>query len=717
MNAAEPLLSAAWYRVAGLRARLDERAAVVRQVVRGKVWHVLSDPGSGRQLRLNPPAYAFAARCDGSTSVDQVWHSLIERMGDAAPSQDDILHLLAHLQRAGLMRFDSAPNLAAMFERRGEDQRQRRRAWINPLALKLRLFDPTRLIDRIEPRLRFLFSAPVLALWAAAVALAGLGCALDFAALRGAAAQLDAPRSVLLLWLCYPPIKALHELAHALAVRRFGGAVREAGITLLLFTPAPYVDASAASAFKRRRERIIVSAVGIMLELAIAALAAGIWLLVEPGLVRDCAFVTLFICSVSTLLFNGNPLLRFDAYFVLCDALDLPNLAQRSDAWWAATLRRLLLGEAGMAANLFAPGEHKWLIFHAPLAWVYRTALLVTLVLSLGAKSWLIGAALGVGLSVWLLARPASAFARMVGSTLPAAARRRALGLAGTALACAATFLFAVPLPSSTVAQGVVWPPERAQVRAETAGFVDALAVDDASDVVPGQTLLRLAEPALGADYERQQSQLTGHKARQYTALLRDPLAAANIAIDIERTEAELARTAQQLAQLEVRGGSGGRLVLPHAADLPGSYAARGAMLGYILAPGPANVRAVLSEDDAQLVHARAQRVELRLAEAAADVLPATLEREPPAATRSLPSAALGERAGGRFATDPADRDGLRTIDPVFLLDVAVPAALPQRIGGRVWLRFDLGHEPLGTRWLRRMRQLMLRHFNPAGQV
>ena len=254
-------------------------------------------------------------------------------------------------------------------------------------------------------------------------------------------------------------------------------------------------------------------------------------------------------------------------------------------------------------------------------------------------------------------------------------------------------------------------------MRAETAGFVDALAVDDASAVVPGQPLLRLAEPALGADYERQQSQLTGHKARQYTALLRDPLAAANIAIDIERTEAELARTAQQLAQLEVRGGSGGRLVLPHAADLPGSYAARGAMLGYILAPGPANVRAVLSEDDAQLVHARAQRVELRLAEAAADVLPAILEREPPAATRSLPSAALGERAGGRFATDPADRDGLRTIDPVFLLDLAVTSQLPPRIGGRVWLRFDLGYEPLGTRWLRRLRQLLLRHFNPAGQA
>ena len=140
-------------------------------------------------------------------------------------------------------------------------------------------------------------------------------------------------------------------------------------------------------------------------------------------------------------------------------------------------------------------------------------------------------------------------------------------------------------------------------------------------------------------------------------------------------------------------------------------------MLGYILGPGPSNVRAVVTEDDAQLIRARTQRVEIRLAESAAETVGAMLEREPPAATRVLPSAALGDRAGGRFATDPADKDGLRTLDPVFLLDLAVPARLPERIGGRVWVRFDLGYEPLGVRWARHGRQLLLRHFNPAGQA
>jgi len=289
--------------------------------------------------------------------------------------------------------------------------------------------------------------------------------------------------------------------------------------------------------------------------------------------------------------------------------------------------------------------------------------------------------------------------------------------VAGCAALCAGLILFALPLPSSTVAQGVVWPPEHAQVRAASAGFIASLGEDDAAPVEPGRLLVSLSEPGLEAEVAKKQSQLAGLKAQQYMALLRDPLAASNLAEDIARADAELARGSEQLAQLEVRAGSHGQLVLPRAADLPGSFAAKGSMLGYILTPGPANVRAVLSEDDAQRVHARARQVEIRLAEAIDQVLPAVLLREPPAATRVLPSAALGERAGGRFATDPADRDGLRTIDPVFLLDVTTAAQLPARIGGRVWLRFDLGHEPLGTRWLRHLRQLLLRHFNPAGQA
>lgn len=715
---AETLLSTAWYRVAGLRPRLAPQLKVMRQPVRDQLWHVLSEAGSGRQLRLNPAAYEFVGRCDGSRSVGELWEMLLEKLGDDAPTQDDILSLLTRLHHSDMVQFDAAPNLAMLFERRARHGRRQRRAWINPFVIRLRLFDPTRLLDRMEPVLRPLFSTAGLWLWAVCVLLGLLACVLNFPALRSElSAHLDSPGTIWLLWLCYPPVKALHELGHALAVRRWGGQVHDAGITLLFFTPAPYVDASSANSFAQRRERAIVSACGIMVELFLAALALAVWLAVEPGMVRNAAFAVLLICSVSTLLFNGNPLMRLDGYYILCDALDLPNLALRSGALWASWWRRLALGSRAAPAGALAAGEFKWLVAYAPLSWAWRIGLLLALVGWAGAKSWLLGWLAAFAVLGWLLVPVLVRATRFVAAAGAGGMRSRAVGLLLLCVGAVALLLFAVPVPGSALARGVIWPPEHAQVRSETGGFVDVLTVEDGQDVQAGEVLLSLSEPTLVAEHDRRVAQLAGHQAQQYQALLADPLRASNLAQDIVRSEAEVARAQEQLSQLQVHSKVAGRLVLPHSRDLPGSFVAQGDLLGYILAPGPANVRAVLAEHEVELVRERARGVEVRLAEAPGVALPGLLAREAPAATRSLPSAALGERFGGPVPTDPADKLGLATLEPVFLLDVTVAEPLAGRIGARVWLRFDLGPEPLGLQWARRLRQLLLKHFNPSGQA
>jgi len=715
----EPLFSASWYRVAGLRPRLSPQLAVVRQPVRDQVWHVLSEPSSGRQVRLNPVAWAFVGRCDGDVTVESLWNLLLAQLGDGAPSQDDILRLLAQLYRAGMLQFDAAPHLSMLFAQRSEDRRAAARAWINPLVLRMRLFDPTRMLDRLAPLGRLLFSRGALLLWIVGVALAALACVVNFPALRAeATAHAASPRMLWMGWLCYPFIKALHEFGHALAVRRFGGAVHEMGITLLFFTPAPYVDASAANSFERRGPRALVSAAGIMVELALAAAAAAVWFAVQPGLVRDLAFVVLLICSVSTLLFNGNPLLRLDGYHVMTDALNLPNLAARSSAWWATAVQRLLHGRGAVPPVELAAGERKWLVAYAPLSWAWRLVLLAALVGWVGGQSWLLGWVTAVVFVSWMSWQGGAMLLRLAGGGAGGGQpRRRALGaLAGGAVVLA-VLLLAVPAPSVVVARGVVWPPEGAQLRPEVAGFVLATPVADGTRVAAGDVLLALDDPALAAERERSASELAGLQASQYQALLQDPARAASLAGDIERSQAEVTRADEKLARLQVRGNVDGRLVLPRPGDLPGSYAARGAMVGYILGDMPANVRAVLDEQDVLLVRNRIRGVQVRLAEAPGQPLPAGVARETPGAVRALPSAALGDRRGGAIPVDPADKDGLRTLAPVFLFDLALPGQPAGRIGGRAWVRFDLGYEPLGWQWARRLRQLLLRQFNPVGQT
>ena len=714
----QPLVSGSWYRVAPLKPSLVAGLKIVRHEVRDQVWHILVEPGSGRQLRLNPTAYAFAGRCNGDATVASLWTLLLERERDDAPTQDDILRLLAQLFRAGMVQFDAAPYLSLLFSRRTEDGQRKRRAFINPLMLRMKLFDPTRLLDRLAPVSALLGRWSVFAFWVLAVALASLAAAVNFLPLKAEALRvLSTPSSYALAWICYPIVKTLHEIGHAMAVRRFGGAVHELGISLVILTPAPYDDASAANGFASTRQRAIVSAAGIMIELALAAVAVFAWLVLSPGLLRDAALVVLLICSISTLLFNANPLLRLDGYHLLCDALQLPNLALRSQGWWTAQWQRLIGAESALPRGALAKGELKWLVLYAPASWLYRLGLLFALVFWLGHQSWLMGWLAVLFLVGWILKAVLAALLRSVAESANPGARRRAL-VAVTCIAVGAgAALFVLPVPSSVVARGVVWPPERAQLRAESGGFVGADIVRDGSPVAAGDVVLTLADPVLAAHREKIDSEKAGLMAQQYRALLQDPTRAAELGEDLDRNDAELQRVEQQLADLQLRARTGGRAVWPRERDLPGSYAQRGAMLGYVLSPEPAQVRLVLRDEDLLRVRGRIQAIEVRLAETPWASHAASLQNETPAATRQLPNAALGDRQGGPINVDPADKDGLRTQLPVFLLDVLVPGLTTDHIGGRAWVKLVLDKEPLGWQGLRVMRQLLVRQFSPIGQT
>lgn len=716
MVAAEPIFSDAWFRVSLLKPRLAQQLKVVRQPVRDQVWHMLVEPASGRQVRLNPVAWEFCGRCDGTYSVGELWQFLLELLGEDAPTQDDVLRMLGQLYRNGMVQFDAAPHLSMLFAQRVREGQARTRRAINPMLLRMRLLDPSVILNQLEPWLRPVFSRLGLLLWLVIVAMGLLFCLVNFSQLQAEAlARMSSPRLLWLAWLSYPFIKAIHELGHAVAVRHFGGEVHEMGVTLMLLTPAPYVDASAANLFERRSHRVAVSAAGIMVELLIATFAVIVWLTVQPGLVRDLSLVILLICSVSTLVFNANPLLRLDGYYVFSDALDLPNLAARSNAWWAALFYRFFREQQEVPQTTLAAGELKWLVMYAPASWLFRLGLLLGFVGWVGSKSWMLGWLVGLAILGWLILKSITFYFQISDGS----AGRRG-GVAAWAAMAAATFavlLFALPLPSTIVARGVVWPPERAQVRPDVSGIVASVATVNGAPVIPGEVLLTLSDPALNAERDRKVSQLAGLQAQQYLALMQDPVKAVDITENIARSEAEIERVEQQLAQLQVRSKVSGQMVLFSIDDIPGSHAARGVMLGYVVGAGPANVRVVLDEQNVLLVRNRIKTVEIRLAEFPAQAMSAQVDREVPGATRKLPNPALGDRRGGNILVDPSDKDAVRTLAPVFLIDVKVPGYSAARIGGRAWVRFDLGYEPAGWQLLRQLKQLMLRDFNPVGQL
>lgn len=713
MQSREPVQSPMWYRIAPLKPTLRVGVRVSRQLVRGQAWYVLNDPLTGRHHRFNEPAYRLLALCNGQRSIDEIWSA--QASADDAPTQGQTMQVFRQALEANLIAGSVAPDVLSMMRTQARRQKVRRNAAVNPLAFKLPLWDPDRFLDTHAHRVAALLGAAGPGRgWAWCLAVMGVIALLlqagDLAVYGDV--RLGSPRMLLLIWLVYPLMKLLHELAHAFTVKLHGGEVHEIGVTLMFLTPVPYVDASASAGFDHARDRMAVAAAGILVELLLAGLALVFWLLLEDGLARDASFAVIVVGGLSTLFVNGNPLLRFDGYFVFCDAAGLPNLGLRSTRWWQVQLQRRWLRTRHARFGALAPGERPWLIAYAPLAWAYRTALLLGLALLAAGWSALLGLAL-LGLALWLsLGRPLMLASRWIGTAPEAAGRRLRTGLAA-ALPLAAAVLIAllVPLPQRSHAPAVVWLPDDAVVRLGVAGVIEEILVADAQAVTTGTPIARLQNEPLRADLARVQAQLQRQEVERAGSFDHDAARSATADENAARLRAEGLRLAGQVEQLVVRAAIDGQVMLRDTPRELGRWLEQGHTLAHVLPLGAPIVRALIHNDDIELVRAAPGRVRVALATAAPTVLVAQPGLVQPQATSALPTAAMGDSAGGTIALDPADARGLTAREPRFQLDLTLPAGAVVPVGTRALVTFTHGSASLAMLAARAWRGAFLRHF------
>lgn len=695
------LLSTHWHRVAATRPSLAPQAELRALQVRGERWMLLTDPVSGRSCRLNAAAWALAGRLDGRRPMQALWEAL-QAARDDAPTQDEALEILTRLREGGLLRFDREPDLGSWRRHR---QRAEAPRWASVLAWRLTLGDPSRLLDTLAPLGRVLGHPAVLGAWAAGLIAALLAAFVHADTLWAQAATLArTPGTWWTAALAYPLMKLVHETAHGLAVHRAGGRVRSAGVTLMLGLPVPWVDASAAERFGRRRDRLAVDAAGIVAELTLAAVAVVMALRLDAGPGRDAALVVAALGSVSTLVFNANPLQRLDGYHLLTDLLDLPNLAARSRDAWRERLRQALGGPADPAPMPVAAGEGPWLVAYAPLAAAWRLALVGGLALAALGVSPLLGLLALVLVGGAWVAWPAWQWAApLVRDAALGRRGRRRLAHAAALLAGGATVLLALPWPHTTVVQGVLSPPEQAPLRAEADGEVAELHARDGDTVHAGDLILVLHDPARQAEVARAAARVAALEseliaARATTAGGPAARDAADTQAALDRARQDEARALERAAGLELRAGTAGRLVLPGADDLPGRWIRRGALLGHVLDGRGPVVQLAVPEADAVRWRALGPRpaVTLRRRDRPDTVLSATLEGLDAGAVHRLPQAALSRRHGGDVPTDPSDDEALQTLAPVVVMQARLPdragdADGAERLGQRVWVRVDEG--------------------------
>ena len=386
--------SPSWHSVAQLRPRLMPYATVQRVVFRGKPWYVVQDQTGGRVYRLSTAAYAFIAGMDGRQTVQALWERANTSESRDACTQPEVVDLLVQLHGADLLQTDVAPDSAEALDRHKRKRTETIRQWLlNPMSVKLPLLNPDRFLTRLSPYLSWCFGPVGALLWLAVMLPATVLAAQHWGELTHNLSDRVLSSSNLLVMLAvYPVVKLLHELGHGFAVKRWGGAVRELGVMFLIFAPVPYVEASSSAAFPSKYRRALVAAAGMLVELLLAALALYVWLAAEPGVLRAVAFNVMVIGGVSTLLVNGNPLLRYDGYYILADLIEMPNLAQRGTAWWTWLLDRHAFGSTDAVKPDETPAEQRWLFFYAPLAWFYRTTVTLSVIFLVAGKYFIVGA-------------------------------------------------------------------------------------------------------------------------------------------------------------------------------------------------------------------------------------------------------------------------------------------------------------------------------------
>lgn len=712
----DALFSPSWYRVADLKPRIRAHTVIHRHAYRDRVWFILQDQAAGRSHRFTPAAHHFVGLMDGNRTVQELWDAAAQQLGDAAPTQEEVIRLLGQLHSADALLCDVPPDSQELFRRhqRHTAMEWKRRLW-TPLALRFPLWDPDRFLDRTLPYTGWLFGWIGALLWLAVVGTGVVMTASHWTELtKDVMDRLLAPQNLALLWLVYPVVKALHELGHAYATKKFGGEVHEIGIMLLVLTPVPYVDATAAWGFRDKRQRMLVGAAGIAVELFLGSLALFVWLWAEAGAVRAIAYNVMLISGISTLLFNGNPLLRFDGYYVLADAIEIPNLGTRANRYLGYLFQRYALAAKDADSPAETTGERVWMVVYGLAAFIYRCSILFVIIVFIAGKFFIIG----ILLAAWALGTQVfTPVAKSVSFLAKNPGLRRQRGRAvGTSIAIALGVLvlvFLVPAPSWTRAQGVIWVPEEAQVRAGTEGFIERLLVPVDSQVVRGQPLIVATDPFLLARVKVLEAQAK-ELAAQYDALIQiDRVQAQIVREELASVQANLARARERERDLTLRAGATGRLVVPNAADLPGRFVQKGTLVAYVVEPKELTARAAVSQDYIDLVRSRQRGAEVMVADWGAAPIRAEIRREVPGASKQLPSSALGSMGGGPFAVDPRDNQGVTAVGRVYQVELGLPADFRYSyLGARVFVRFNHGWEPLGVQAYRALKRLFLRVFN-----
>ncbi len=721
-----PTFSESWYRVAKLKVRMRPSAQISRQYYRGERWYVVRDPAGQQYHRLSDPAYAFVGLLDGTRTVEEAWNVVGGQLDDEAPTQPEVIQILSQLHAANMLESDVTPDSQVLLNRYGSFQKRRLQGRLmNLLFPRIPIWDPDRFLKTWMPVFDKIMSPIGALVWLIVIITAIALVAPRSAELTQAAKNSIDPSNWLWMWVVFVVIKFIHEMGHASACRRFGGECHEMGVMFLVFIPTPYVDASSAWAFPSRWARIFVGAAGMIFELFVAALCAVVWLNTNPAtLINQLAYNAMFIASVTTILFNANPLLRYDGYYILSDFLEIPNLQKRSSDHLMGLIKRNVFR---IKSNQPHPplGQRLLLLAYGLVSTPYRIFVGLLIIVVVAYQVPVLGILMSMGGVVTWLVLPIFKTVKYL-TIDPEMHRKRLKGWAFTlSLAAVVGLLIGmVPFWFAVRCEGIVEPAVRQVVYVKTPGFIEKLLVHDGQLVKAGDVLVEFRDETIVAQVAQIRAELKSAEVRARAAGMEDP---SQQQIDLEEVASlkkSLAEKEVRRAELTIRATVDGTVVAPQAEELPGRYMQRGQQVMSVASMDQLEVRATIAQTEYELLDNNPQaKIQVILA---GQVVPwgpnlPTLEGQSVVlvsdAQPSLPHPALGFQGGGEVAVDPSDPHGAKPTQPQYEMRFKLPPGAMDKLAGstllpgqRAYVRVSLPGRSIYWQLERKFLQMIQSH-------
>ena len=689
---ATPLADRLRHAAVGVRGDLE----FTRHVMRGKVAYIARDPVSFETHAFSAADYRLLTALNGERTLGEAFASLCAVNACRPEDEEPFFRFVLDLHRSGLL------SLPISDERRLQERHERHRAarlgqlLLAPLFLRIPLWNPDAFLARTERHVRPLFTAWAFLAWCVMAA----GC-LFVLANRWNDLKADLPgllawQQLLSMWVVLVALKVIHEFGHGYAVRCFGGAVPEMGMSLVVLTPSAYVDASASWGFTSRLRRMVVCLAGVYFESFVAAAALLVWASTEAGPVHTIAHQVMVMASITTIGFNLNPLLRFDGYFLLSDLVQIPNLWQASRTHCLRVLRRVALG-IDTPGPMWTRAEGVGLLLYAMASTAFKITLMLAICTLIALKFAVVGMVAALVYGGWLIG---STLVRLLTylcwSAETATVRRRAVAVGSGALMAAAALL-TVPLPRAERVGGVVEAMVSRRANATESSAVGALLVADGARVEAGDAILRLE--SIDVDQALQDAQ-----ARWKVAALELELAEATGPIDaamvrnrLVESESRLKAARARSESLTVRAPIGGIVTLEPPARRNGMVVPAGTSLATVDG-GSRIATLVLDQRSLAGLPQSIDRVEFRCVADPSRTLQGRVLSIAPAVGTSLASESMSIAGGGDIATSLVD--GRAASGHVELkAEIEIPEGVSIPLGARIEARFPLRHESLLRRW------------------